>query len=179
MNGLYFLNNNNMIHSSIHRALHLLGHHHLDEFLVVDLAITIDISLADHLVHLLVSELLAEVGHDVSQLGGGDESVTVLVEHLECLKDLLLRVSVLHLTGHHGQELGEINGAVAICIDLVDHVSELGLGGVLSKGSHDGSKLLGGDGAITVLVEEGERLLELCNLFLGKLVSHFPRAIEL
>merc|ERR1719198_2445580 len=38
-----------------------LGHHHLDELLVVDLAITVHISLADHLIDLLVGELLAEV----------------------------------------------------------------------------------------------------------------------
>lgn len=36
--------------------------------LVVDLAIAVDVCLADHLVHLLVGELLAKVGHDVPEL---------------------------------------------------------------------------------------------------------------
>ena len=85
----------------------LLGHHHLDELLVVDLAIAVDVSLADHLVDLLVGELLAEVGHDVTELGGGDEAIAVLVEHLEGLLDLLLGVGVLHLAGHEVEELQE------------------------------------------------------------------------
>lgn len=41
---------------------------HLDELLVVDLAVTVHVSLADHLVHLLVRELLAQVGHHMPQL---------------------------------------------------------------------------------------------------------------
>ena len=40
------------------------------------------------------------------------------------------------------------------------------------EGGTHSAKLLGGDGAITVLVEEGECLLEFSDLFLGKLVSH-------
>ena len=151
----------------------LLGHHHLDEFLVVDLAITINIGLADHFINFLVSELLAQVGHDVTELGGRDETVAVLVEHLEGLDDFLLAVSVLHLASHHSKELREIDGAVAISIDLIDHVLELGLSGVLAKGAHDSAQLLGGDGAITVLVEQGEGLLELSDLLFGQLVSHF------
>jgi hypothetical protein len=150
----------------------LFGHHHLDELLVVDLAIAIDISLADHLVHLLVGELLSEVGHDVSQLSSRDESIAVLVEHFESLQDLLLRVSVLHLSRHHCQELGEINGSVAIGIHLVDHVSELCLGGVLTKRSHHSAKLFGRDGSISVFVEQGESFLELSDLFFSQLISH-------
>ena len=46
----------------------LLGHHHLDELLVVHLTVTVHISLADHLVNLLVRQLLAQVGHHVTQL---------------------------------------------------------------------------------------------------------------
>ena len=67
--------------------------------------------------------------------------------------------------------LGEVDGAGAVDIDLVDHVLELGLGRVLAEGAHDGAKLLGGDGAIAILVKEGEGLLELGNLFFGELVS--------
>ena len=46
-----------------------------DELLVVDLAVAVNVRLADHLVNLLVSQRLAEVGHDVAELGGGDEAV--------------------------------------------------------------------------------------------------------
>lgn len=38
---------------------------------------------------------------------------------------------------------------------------KLGLGGVEVKGAHNGTKFLAGDAAITVLIEQGESLLEL------------------
>ena len=52
------------------------------------------------------------------------------------------------------------NHTVAIGIDLIDHILQFGLGGVLAEGAHDGTQLLGGDGAIAILIEEGEGLLE-------------------
>jgi len=74
-----------------------LAHHHCNEFFVVDLTVAVNVGLPDHFIDLLVCELLAEVGHDVPQLGGRDEPVAVLVEDAERLPDLLLRVRVLHL----------------------------------------------------------------------------------
>merc|ERR1711884_450913 len=82
-------------------------------------------------------------------------------------------LSVLHLSGHHGEELGEINGSVTIGIDFVDHVLKFSLCRILAKRSHHCSKLLGGDCAIAILVEQGECLFELSDLLLSQLVSHF------
>lgn len=39
----------------------------------------------------------------------------------------------------------EVNGAIVIRVNLVDHVLELGLAGVLAERAHDGTQLLGGD----------------------------------
>ena len=75
---------------------------------------------------------LTQVRHDMSQLCGTDVAVSVLVEDLEGLLDLLLRVGVAHLARHHRQELGEIDRAVPVCVDLVDHVLQLSLGGILA-----------------------------------------------
>jgi len=122
------------------------------------MTITIDISLSDHLIDLLIGELLSEVGHNVSKLSSGDKTVSISIEDLEGLDELLLSIGILHLSGHEGEELWEINGSVTIGIDLIDHVLELSLGWVLSEGSHDGTKLLGGNGAITILIEQGEGL---------------------
>merc|ERR1711865_848938 len=105
----------------------------------------------------------------MTKLGGGDETVAILIEHLEGLLDLLLGVGVLHLASHQVEELWEIDGARTISINLVDHVLELSFSRVLAKGAHDGAELLGGNGTITILVEQGECLLEFSNLFLGKL----------
>ena len=48
-----------------------------------------------------------------------------------------------------------------IRIHLVDHVLQLSFCGVLSQRPHHCAQFLGGDGAITILVEQWERLLEL------------------
>merc|ERR1719203_70710 len=153
-------------------SLGSLGHHHLDELFVVDLPIAVDISLADHLVHLLIGELFPEIGHDMAKLCCTDEAIAIAIEHLESLDELLLRVRVLHLTRHERQKLWKIDGAIAIGVHLVDHVLQLGLRRILAQRPHDRAQLLGGDGAITILVEEGEGLLELSDLLLGKLISH-------
>jgi len=47
---------------------HLLGHHHLDELLIIDLAITVRVGLTNHLVNLFICEFLTQVRHDVAQL---------------------------------------------------------------------------------------------------------------
>lgn len=83
---------------------------------VVDLAVAVDVGLANHLVDLLVRQLLAQVGHHVAQLGGRNEAVAVLVEYSERLSDLLFAVGVLHFARHHREELGEVDGAIA-CAD--------------------------------------------------------------
>ena len=45
---------------------------------IVDLTVSVNVCLPDHLVHLLVGQLLAQVGHHVTQLGRRDETVAVL-----------------------------------------------------------------------------------------------------
>merc|ERR1712232_484777 len=64
------------------RRARSLGHHHLDELLVIYLSVSVHVRLPDHLVDLLVRELLAKVCHHVAQLCGADEAVPIAVEHL-------------------------------------------------------------------------------------------------
>merc|ERR1711920_221326 len=61
---------------------HSLCHHHLHKLLIVDLPVAVDISLPYHFVNFLVSELLAQVGHDMAQLCCADEAVAITVEYL-------------------------------------------------------------------------------------------------
>lgn len=46
--------------------------------LIVDLPITIDVSLSDHLIHFLIRQLLPQVGHHVPQLRCADVPIPVL-----------------------------------------------------------------------------------------------------
>lgn len=39
----------------------------------------------------------------------------------------------------------EIDCAVVVSVDLVDHVLQFGFGGVLAEGTHDGAQFLGCD----------------------------------
>ena len=126
------------------------AHDHLDELLVVDLAITIDVSLADHLIDLLVGHVLSEIEHDVLQLSSGDKTVPISVEYLKCVQNLLFGVPILGFLRHHGDELGEIDGAVPVHIDHSDHVVELGVGGMLTKGLHNSTQLNGSDGTVAI-----------------------------
>eukprot|EP00442_Polarella_glacialis_P057006 CAMPEP_0115076334 /NCGR_PEP_ID=MMETSP0227-20121206/16373_1 /TAXON_ID=89957 /ORGANISM="Polarella glacialis, Strain CCMP 1383" /LENGTH=128 /DNA_ID=CAMNT_0002463471 /DNA_START=127 /DNA_END=510 /DNA_ORIENTATION=+ len=102
-----------------------LGHHHLHKLFVINLTVTIDVSLTDHFIHLLVSQLLAQIRHDVTKLCCADEAVAVAIEDLEGLDELLFGVRVLHLPGHQREELREVDGSVAIGVHLVDHVLKL------------------------------------------------------
>lgn len=120
--------------------------------LTVDPSVAVLVSLPDHLIDLVIGELLADAGHDVPELSGGNEAVVVTVEDLEGLANLLLGVGILHLARHHGEELGEVNGAVVVGVDLVDHVLKLRLRRVLAERAHDGAELLGGDLACTEFV---------------------------
>jgi len=86
------------------RGSHLLLQHELDELIIyhmqmsinaattteakglcltVNAAVAVLVRLADHLVHFIVCELLANRGHHVAQLGGRDVAVVVAVEHLK------------------------------------------------------------------------------------------------
>merc|ERR1719162_2253091 len=112
----------NTAHASQNHNYYLLRHHHLHELLIVDLAITINVRLTNHFINLLIRELLSEICHDVAQLCGTDEAVAIAIENLEGLDELLFGVSVLHLACHQRQEFWEVNCAVAVRIDLIDHV---------------------------------------------------------
>ncbi|KAK8957619.1 hypothetical protein KSP39_PZI001215 [Platanthera zijinensis] len=111
----------------------LLGHHEFDKLLVVDLSITINISFADHLINLLICQLLSKVCHDMAKLGSRDEPILILVKHPEGLLELLLRVCILHFAGHEVEEFWEVNCPIAICIHFINHVLQLRFSWILTQ----------------------------------------------
>merc|ERR1711925_52771 len=141
-----------------------LCHHHLHKLFIVYLAITINVSFPNHLINLLVCELLTQVRHDMPQLCSTDEAIAITVEHVESLNELFLSVCVLHLSCHQREKLWEVNSAVSVCIDFVDHILKFCLCGILAQRPHDRAQLLRGDRAIAILVEERKRLLEIRDL---------------
>ena len=87
----------------------------------------------------------------------------------ENIHQLLLRVTLVHLPKHHRQKLGEIDLSVAVGVNLSNHCFQLRVCGFLPQTLHHVSELLCGDGAAAVLVEDGERVLELLHLSAGKI----------
>lgn len=75
--------------------------------------VAVQVRFPDHVLHLLVGQLLAQVRHHVAQLRGTDEAVAVSVEDAKCLPQLLFLVRLLHLLRHHMQELVKFDRAVA------------------------------------------------------------------
>ena len=56
---------------------------------------TVSTSHSDHLLHHLLPQFLPQIGHHETQLVDADETIAVLVEHLEGFSDLFLAVGVL------------------------------------------------------------------------------------
>ena len=69
------------------------------------------------------------------------------VEEVEGLHDLLSGVLLGHLGRHHHHELVEVDGAVAVLVDVGDHLADLVLLWLEPESTHGNLKLLGIDGA--------------------------------
>ena len=112
-----------------------LGVHEGDKLLVVNLSVPVSIGLPDQVLHLLLGQP-PQAAHHLPQLRDRDQPVPVPVKDPEDLPDVLLAAGVLHLLGHHGEELGEVDSSAAVSVHLVDDVPELVLGLVLAQLGH-------------------------------------------
>ena len=109
--------------SSSSPAEALLRLHEPGKLLEVDSAVPVEVGLLDHGSHFLVRQGLAKVVHGEPELLLGDEAVAVAVKHAEGVGDVLLDFGVA--PQHHFDELVEVDGAVAVLVDVADHVLEL------------------------------------------------------
>merc|ERR1711998_144586 len=99
--------------------------HDAVELVEVDLAIAIAVSLVDHVLELLVVDVPAKLLSNASEVAEGDLVGGVVVEQLEHLLDVLAGVLLAHLASHHSKELVELDGAVAVVVNVGDHLLEL------------------------------------------------------
>ena len=81
-------------------------------------------------------------------------------------KTVIRSVRVPHLAGHHLEELGELDLAGAVGVNVGDHLLELLLLDLEAEGAHGGLELTVVDRAGVVRVEEVERLADLLDLLL-------------
>mmetsp|Transcript_104545 Transcript_104545/g.186024 ORF Transcript_104545/g.186024 Transcript_104545/m.186024 type:complete len:209 (-) Transcript_104545:1945-2571(-) len=116
-----------------------IARHHLHELCVIHVPIAVHICFSHHLIHFFVCDLLSQVAHNMANLGNADRAASISVKHFEGFYELLLRICILHLPSHEGQEFGEVKRAIAVGIHFVDHVLEFSLRWILPQGAHQRS----------------------------------------
>ena len=141
--------------------------HDTHELLLRDLAITITISLLDHLVDLVVGHVLSELLGDTLEVSERDLACLIIIEESEGLDHLISWVSLRHLGGHHVEELVVVDDTAAVLVDILNHLLDLLSLGLETKGSHGDLEFLLVDVARAVSVEEIEGLLDLLLLLIG------------
>merc|ERR1719327_1792122 len=145
--------------------------HDAVELVNVNLTITITVSLVDHVLKLLIIDVLTKLLSHTGKVAEGDLVGVVVIEELEHLLDILARVLLAHLAGHHAEDLDELDGAVTVVVDVGDHLLELLVLHLEAKGTHGGLELTDVDGAGGIGVKEGESLTDLVKLLLGELTG--------
>merc|ERR1712093_504348 len=92
--------------------------HDTVELVNVDLTITITVSLIDHVLKLLLINVLTELLGYTTQIAKGDFAGVVIIEQFEHLLNVLTSVLLTHLSCHHLKELSELDGAVAVVVNV-------------------------------------------------------------
>merc|ERR1712023_353819 len=115
--------------------------HDAVELVSIDRTITITVSLVDHILQLLVINGLAKLLSHTSKVLEGDLGGAIIVEHLEHLLDILTRILLAHLASHHAQELSKLDGAVAVVVNVRDHLLELLVFDLEAEGTHGSLEL--------------------------------------
>merc|ERR1719375_1964512 len=152
--------------------------HDPKELLLVHFSISIAVSFVDHLLKLLVGHALAKLLCHALQILEGDLSRLVIVKQTECLQDLILRVAIQDLVGHHLEELLVLDRPAAIVVDIGDHLLDLFLLRLEAEGTHGDLELLGVDGARAIGVEQVEGFFDLLLLLVGELLLLLPTRIK-
>jgi hypothetical protein len=62
-------------------SLSILGSENGNKLLVVDLSVVVRVRLTDHVIHLLVRQLLTQARHHVTELVRGNQAIIVLVKY--------------------------------------------------------------------------------------------------
>lgn len=136
-------------------------HHHHPELLEVDGAVAVAIDAADHPAALGEGAVLAEAAHDGVELLGGDGAVAVDVEDGEGVLEVLQDLVGVDALCVELDELREADAAIAVAVNLADHVVQLQLRRRLPQAPHDRPQLRRRDLAVAVHVELVEHLLQL------------------
>jgi len=158
----------------------LLSHQTLDEFLIVDLTVSILGTLEDDL-DLLNGELLAQSGQNVTDLSAHNGTVTLLVEDTETLNEILEGTLLLSLSNSldEAQELVEVAGLGVhlLLLWVAQDTGDILVGWLEAKTADKVTNLVKEKFALASSVVKVETVLDIFNLILGK-VNHFVLLVK-
>ena len=167
------------------RDLLLLSHQTLDEFLIVDLTVSILSTLEDDL-DFLNGELLTQSGQNVTDLSAHNGTVALLVEDTETLNEILEGTLLLSLGNNldEAQELVEVAGLGVhlLLLWVTQNTGDILVGGLEAKAADKvtnlfyislissiiSSYLVKEKFALASSVVKVETVLDIFNLILGK-----------
>ena len=145
--------------------------HDSHELFLRDLAVTVTVGFVDHLLNFFVGHVLAELLGDSFQVFERDFACLIIVEKTERLHHFFTRVALSHFLGHHVEELGEVNHARTVLINVSNHFLDLLTLGLEAESAHSDLQFFLVNVATAISVEEVEGLLDFLLLLLGKLSS--------
>ena len=167
--------------------LRLLSRHHSYKLRVVNLTVTVNISLSDHLIYLIISKLHTEIGYDVSKFSSRDLTITISIENLEGFLVLLLLIFIRItswisimigwprlLSCHHSNKLLIVNLTITVNIGLSDHLIYFLVCKLHTEIVYDMSKLSSRNLTITISIEDLEGFLVLLLLIFIRMNSWIP-----
>jgi len=140
--------------------------HDAEELFLVDFIVTVTIGFINHFLEFVIRHVLTQFFGDALQVLERNLASLIVIEEAESLHDFLARVALAHLSGHHGEELFEIDGAVAILVDVSNHFLDFVLVRFKSESAHGNLEFLGINGTRTVGVKQVERFANLLLLLL-------------
>merc|ERR1719371_120782 len=152
--------------------------HDAQELLLVDLAVAVAIGLVDHLLELLVRHPLTELLRHSFQVLERNLARLVVIEEPESLQDLVFRIAIQDLLRHHRHELRKLDRAGPVIVNILDHLLNLFLLRLETKGTHRNLELLRVDGPGAIRVEKVKRFLDLLLLLLRQLLLLAATASE-
>lgn len=111
------------------------------ELLLGDEAVVIDVGPGDELLEFLLGDVFSKLLGNSAQVFDGNEASALIIKQSEDLVNVGPGVLVVDSGGHEGEPLGEINGPVAVGIEIGDHLEDGSVFGLEPEGSHGSLKL--------------------------------------
>jgi hypothetical protein len=127
--------------------------HDIEEFLFVDLTVTILVELVNHGLELIVTQVFSKLAGNSAQVTKRNLASVVLIEKLESLQDLLNGVTLSNFSGHNLKEVMVLNLAGTFAIILFHKIEDFLFLDIETKCTHGNFKFMVVNGASLVSVE--------------------------